>query len=126
MFFSPRRVASCQPSQAKIKSLLAGQAGPALCKQYRVHRLLLHVSPFTFRPSFAYACAGHRGSIIQNMAHALLTALIVASSARQLHGKVFTPEPIGALAAAVVEGVSGYGRYPCTRVAADGSFSAGE
>ncbi|GAA5965194.1 hypothetical protein JCM8115_005387 [Rhodotorula mucilaginosa] len=56
--------------------------------------------------------------------HALLTALIVASSAGQLHGKVFTPEPIGALAAAVVEGVSGYGRYPCTRVAADGSFSA--
>ncbi|KWU42135.1 hypothetical protein RHOSPDRAFT_21780 [Rhodotorula sp. JG-1b] len=55
--------------------------------------------------------------------HALLTALVVASSARQLHGKVFTPEPIGALAAAVVEGVSGYGRYPCTRVAADGSFS---
>lgn len=59
---------------------------------------------------------------LSNMHAALFAALVVASS---VHGKVFDPEPIGILAAAVVEGVSGYGRYPCTRVAADGSFSPG-
>ena len=41
-------------------------------------------------------------------------------------GLLLGPAQIGALAAAVVEGVSGSGRYPCTRVAADGSFSPGK
>ncbi|GAA5975984.1 hypothetical protein JCM10908_005346 [Rhodotorula pacifica] len=53
----------------------------------------------------------------------LLTTLLLASAAHRVHGKVFEPGTTTTLAAAVVDGVSGYGRFPCTRVEADGSFS---
>lgn len=52
-------------------------------------------------------------------------ALAALASAALAQAKVFQPMTINTLAAAQANGIYGYGRFPCTQINGDGTFSAG-